>query len=67
MLSLCAAPRGSSPWQVPPASVLGCVRCGGLAFVYPVTHRTVRLSTGASGGAPELFRVDADTLHFRSE
>ena len=25
------------PWRVPPASVLGCVRCGGLAHVNPVT------------------------------
>ena len=24
------APRRGCPWQVPPASVLGCVRCGGL-------------------------------------
>ena len=29
--------------------------------------RTVRLSTGDSAGAPELFRVDADTSHFGSE
>ena len=35
------APRCSCPWQVPPASVLGCARCGGLACVDPVT--------GASG------------------
>ena len=31
------APRWSCPWRVPPASVLGCVRCGGLACVDPVT------------------------------
>ena len=31
------APRWRCPWRVPPASVLGCVRCGGLACVDPVT------------------------------
>ena len=31
------APRWGCPWRVPPASVLGCVRCGGLACVDPVT------------------------------
>ena len=31
------APRWGCPWWVPPASVLGCVRCGGLACVDPVT------------------------------
>ena len=30
------APRWGCPWRVPPASVLGCVRCGGLACVDPV-------------------------------
>ena len=31
------APRWGCPWRVPPASVLGCVRCGGSACVEPVT------------------------------
>ena len=31
------APPWCCPWRVPPASVLGCVRCGGLACVDPVT------------------------------
>ena len=31
------APQWGCPWRVPPASVLGCVRCGGLACVDPVT------------------------------
>ena len=31
------APRWDGPWLVPPASVLGCVRCSGLACVDPVT------------------------------
>ena len=31
------APGWGCPWQVPPASVFGCVRCGGLACVDPVT------------------------------
>ena len=31
------APRWGYPWRVPPASVLGCVRCGGLACVDPIT------------------------------
>ena len=31
------APRWGCPWRVPPASVLGCVRCGALVFVDPVT------------------------------
>ena len=31
------APRWGCPWRVPPALVLGCVRCGGLACVDPVT------------------------------
>ena len=31
------APRWGCPWRVPPASVLGCVRCGGLVCVDPVT------------------------------
>ena len=34
---LFGAPRWGCPWQVLPASVLGCVRCGGLACVDPVT------------------------------
>ena len=44
------APRWGCPWRVPPASVLGCVRCG----VWPVwtrsltrpVSRTTHLSTG---------------------
>ena len=32
-----AGPRWGCPWLVPPASVLGCVRCGGLGCVDPVT------------------------------
>ena len=31
------AARWGCPWRVPPASVLGCVRCRGLACVDPVT------------------------------
>ena len=31
------APNSGCPWQGPPASVLGCVRCGGLTCVNPVT------------------------------
>ena len=31
------APRWGCPWRVPPASVLGCVCCGGSACVDPVT------------------------------
>ena len=59
------APRWGCPWRVPPASVLGCVRCGGWrvwtrSLTRPVS-RTVRLSTGDSAGAPGLFRVDAET------
>ena len=65
------APRWGCPWRVPPASVLGCVRCGVLcvwtrSLTRPVS-RTVRLSTGDSAGAPGLFRVDADTAPFGSE
>ena len=57
------APRWGCPWRVPPASVLGCVRCGGWrvwtrSLTRPVS-RTVRLSTGDSAGAPGLFCVDA--------
>ena len=33
-----SGPRdGVVPRRVPPASILGCVRCGGLACVHPVT------------------------------
>ena len=64
-------PRWGCPWRVPPASVLGCVPCGGVrvwtrSLTRPVS-RTVRLSTGASPGAPGLLRVDADTAPFGSE
>ena len=31
------APRWGCPWRGPPALVLGCLRCGGLACVDPVT------------------------------
>ena len=31
------APRWGCPWRVPPASVLGCMRCAGLACVDPIT------------------------------
>ena len=65
------APRWGCPWRVPPASVLGCVRCGCVrvwtrSLTRPVS-RTVRRSTGDSAGAPGLFRVDADTAPFGSE
>ena len=65
------APRWGCPWRVPPASVLGCVRCGGWrvwtrSLTRPVS-RTVRLSTRDSAGAPGLFRVDADTSPCGSE
>ena len=68
---LFGAPRWGCPWRVPPASVLGCVRCGGwLVWTRSLTRpvsRTVRLSTGDSAGAPGLFRVDADTSPCGSE
>ena len=35
------APRWGCPWRVSPASVLGCVRCGGLACVDAVTDASV--------------------------
>ena len=65
------APRWGCPWRVPPASVLGCVRCGGWrvltrSLTRPVS-RTVRRSTGDWAGAQGLFRVDADTSHCGSE
>ena len=60
--------RWGCPWRVPPASVLGCVRCSDLrAWSRSVTcpvSRTVPLPTGDSVGAPGLFRVDADTAPF---
>ena len=34
------APRCGCFWRVPPATVLGCVRCGALACVDPVTDRS---------------------------
>ena len=69
--SLFGAQRWGCPWRVPPASVLGCVRCGGWcvwsqSLMRPVS-RTVRLSTGDWAGAPGLFRVDADTSPCGSE
>ena len=58
------------PWRVPPWSVLGCVRCGGLRVWTRSVTRPVscaaRLSTGDSASAPGLFRVDADTAPFGS-
>ena len=65
------APRWCCPWRVPPASVLGCVRCGGVpvwtrSLTCPVS-RTIRLSTGDLVCAPGLFRVDVDTAPFESE
>ena len=65
------APRWGCPWRVPPASVLGCVRCGGWrvwtrSLTRPAS-RTVRLPAGDSAGAPGLFCVDAHTVLFRSE
>ena len=64
-------PRWGCPWRVPPAPVLGCVRCGGLRvwtrlLTRPVS-RTVRRSTGASAGAPGPFHVYADTSSCGSE
>ena len=65
------APRWGCPWQIPRASVLGCVRCGGWrlwtqSLTRPVS-RNVCLRTGDSAGALELFRVDADTSPCGSE
>ena len=65
------APRWGCPWRLPPASVLGCLRCGGWrvwtrSLTRPVS-RTVRRSTGDSAGAPGLLRVDADTSPCGSE
>ena len=65
------APRWGCPWRVPPASVLGCVRCGGLrvwtrSLTRPVS-RTVRRSTGDSAGAPGLFRAGVVTSPCGSE
>ena len=59
------APRWGFLWRVPPASVLGCVRCGGLrlwtrSLTRPVS-RTFRCPTEDSAGAPGLSRVDAVT------
>ena len=65
------APRWGCPWRVPPASVLGCVRCGGWRVwtrsLTRLVSRTARLSTGDSACAPGLFRVDADTSPCGSE
>ena len=65
------APRWGCPWRVPPALVLGCVRCGVLRVwtrsLMRLVSRTARLSTGDSAGAPGLFRVDAQTAPFGSE
>ena len=58
-------PRWGCPWRVPPALVLGCLRCGAWrvwtwSLTRPVS-RTVRHSTGDSVSAPGLFPVDDDT------
>ena len=50
------APRWGCPWRVAPASVLGCVRCGGWrvwtrSLTRPVS-RTVHRSMGDSAAAP---------------
>ena len=63
--------RTCCPWWVPPASVLGCVRCGGSrvwtrSLTRPVS-RTIRLPTGDSVGAQGLFRVDVDTAYFGTD
>ena len=65
------APRRGCPWRVAPASVLGCVRCGGWrvrtqSLTRPVSRAVCR-STGDSVGAPGLFRVDANTSPCKSE
>ena len=63
--------RWVGPWRVPLASVLGCVRCGGLRVwtrsLTRLVYRTARLSTGDQAGAPGLFGVDADTAPCGSE
>ena len=65
------APRWGCSWRVPPASVLGCVRCGGLrVWTRSLTRsvsRTVCRSTRDSAGAPGLFCVHADTSPCGSE
>ena len=68
---LFGAPRWGFLWQVLPASVSGCGRCGGLpvwtrSLTRPV-FPAVRLSTGDSAGALGLFTVDADTAPVGSE
>ena len=50
------APRWGCPWRVPPASVVGCVRCGGWrsrtrSLTHPVT-RTARLATRPAAPSP---------------
>ena len=70
-LYLFGALRWGCPWRVPPASILGRVRCGGWRVWTPSltrpSSRTVRRSTGDSVGAPGLFCVDADTSPCGSE
>ena len=66
---LVGAPPWGCPWRVPPASVLGCVRCGCLrvwtrSLTCPVS-RTVRLSTGDSGGCTGAVSCGRRHLPFR--
>ena len=70
-LYLLGGPRPGCPWRVPPALVLGCLRCGGLpvwtgSLMRPVS-RIARLSTRDSAGAPGLFAVAAHSAPFGSE
>ena len=65
------AQRWGCPWRDPPASVSGCMRCGGWrvwtrSLTCPVSC-TVCRSTWDSAGAPGLFGVDADTFPCGSE
>ena len=65
------APRWGCFWRVPLASVLGCVRCGGLACVDPVTDASrfpYRSSCdGGLGRCTGAVLCDADTAPFGSE
>ena len=65
------APRLGCPRRVPPPSILGCVRCGGLrVWTWSLRHRVsrpARLWTGDSGSSPGLFCVDTNTAPLRLE